>query len=121
MDYKDQLVVTGQLSDTGNPLSVNVPKSYRMGIELQTSLTPCEWFDWQLNATLSRNRIKDFTEYIYEDGWANPISIGSFAFAIGGSFQSIKFFKRASLSCAVALRKFSPEKRIGAHISNSRS
>lgn len=75
MDYKDQLVVTGQLSDTGNPLSVNVPKSYRMGIELQTSLTPCEWFDWQLNATLSRNRIKDFTEYIYEDGWANPISI----------------------------------------------
>ena len=75
MDYKDQLVVTGQLSDTGNPLSVNVPKSYRMGIELQTSLTPCEWFDWQLNATLSRNRIKDFAEYIYEDGWANPISI----------------------------------------------
>ena len=30
---------------------------------------------------------------------------GSFAFAIGGSFQSIRFFKRASLSCAVALRK----------------
>ena len=37
------------------------------------------------------------------------------------SFQSIKFFRRASLSCAVDLRKFSPEKRIGAHISNSRS
>lgn len=75
MDYKDQLVVTGQLSDTGNPLSVNVPHSYRMGIELQTSLMPCEWFDWQLNATLSRNRIKDFVEYIYEDEWTNPISI----------------------------------------------
>ncbi len=75
MDYKDQLVVTGQLSDTGNPLSVNVPSSYRMGIELQGALRPVEWFDWQLNATLSRNRIKDFVEYVYEDEWTNPITI----------------------------------------------
>lgn len=75
MDYKDQLVVTGQLSDTGNPLSVNVPDSYRMGIELQGSLRPVEWFDWQANATLSRNRIKNFVEYIYEDEWTNPITI----------------------------------------------
>ncbi|MDE7161001.1 MAG: TonB-dependent receptor [Muribaculaceae bacterium] len=73
MDYKDQLVVTGQLSDTGNPLSVNVPRSYRMGIELQGALRPARWFDWQLNATLSRNRIKDFHEYIYLDEWADPI------------------------------------------------
>lgn len=75
MDYKDQLVVTGQLSDTGNPLSVNVPDSYRMGVELQGALRPVSWFDWQINATLSRNRIKDFVEYIYEDEWTNPITI----------------------------------------------
>lgn len=75
MDYKDQLVATGQLSDTGNPLSVNVPDSYRMGVEFQGALRPCSWFDWQLSATLSRNRIKDFTEYIYEDEWTNPITI----------------------------------------------
>lgn len=74
MDYKDQLVVTGQLSDTGNAISVNVPKSYRMGIELQGALHPINWFDWQLNATLSRNRIKNFVEYIYEDEWTNPIA-----------------------------------------------
>lgn len=74
MDYKDQLVVTGQLSDTGNPLSVNVPKSYRMGIELQGALRPVKWFDWQINATLSRNRIKNFVEYIYENEWTNPIT-----------------------------------------------
>ncbi|MDE6638199.1 MAG: TonB-dependent receptor [Muribaculaceae bacterium] len=75
MDYKNQLVVTGELSDTGNAISVNVPKSYRMGIELQGALRPIYWFDWQINATLSRNRIKNFTEYIYEDEWTNPISI----------------------------------------------
>lgn len=75
MDYKNQLVVTGQLSDTGNAISVNVPKSYRMGVELQGAVRPVDWFDWQLNATISRNRIKNFTEYIYEDEWTNPISI----------------------------------------------
>lgn len=75
MDYKDQLVVTGQLSDTGNAISVNVPDSYRMGVEFQGALRPLSWFDWQLNATLSRNRIKNFVEYIYEDEWTNPISI----------------------------------------------
>ena len=74
MDYKDQLVVTGQLSDTGNALSVNTPSSYRMGIELQAALRPCRWFDWDINDTLSRNRIKNFTEYIYEDEWTNPIA-----------------------------------------------
>lgn len=74
MDYKDQLVVTGQLSDTGNPLSVNVPSSYRMGLELQAALRPARWFDWSINATFSRNRIRDFVEYIYEDGWTNPIT-----------------------------------------------
>ncbi len=74
MDYKDQLVVTGQLSDTGNALSVNVPSSYRMGIELQAALRPANWFDWDINATLSRNRIKNFVEYIYEDEWTNPIT-----------------------------------------------
>jgi len=74
MDYKNQLVVTGQLSDTGNAICVNVPDSYRAGIELQGALRPVQWFDWQINATLSRNRIKNFVEYIYEDEWTNPIS-----------------------------------------------
>lgn len=74
MDYKDQLVTTGELSDTGNMLTVNVPDSYRMGAELQGALRPCSWFDWGINATLSRNRIKNFTEYIYGDG-PDPITI----------------------------------------------
>ncbi len=74
MLYKDQLVATGELSDTGNAISVNVPDSYRMGMEIQTALKPCDWFEWQFNLTWSRNRIKNFVEYIYEDEWTNPIS-----------------------------------------------
>ncbi|MBD5257620.1 MAG: TonB-dependent receptor [Barnesiella sp.] len=76
MYYKDQLVATGQLSDTGNPVSENVSSSYRAGIELQLGLKPCQWFDWNINATLSRNRIKDFVEYIYDDNdYASYITI----------------------------------------------
>ncbi|MDE6131475.1 MAG: TonB-dependent receptor, partial [Muribaculaceae bacterium] len=44
-------------------------------VELQGVLRPVSWFEWQFNATLSRNRIKNFVEYIYEDEWTNPISI----------------------------------------------
>lgn len=76
MDYKDQLVLNGRLSDTGNPLSVNVPKSYRMGVELQADFRPCSWFDWEISATLSKNRIKNFSQYVYnwgEDDGESPI------------------------------------------------
>lgn len=75
MDYHNQLVLTGQLSDTGNPVSVNVPKSYRAGVELEGGWRVLESLDLSVNATLSRNRILDFTEYIYEDEWHNPIAI----------------------------------------------
>ncbi len=75
MDYTDQLVLTGQLSDTGNAMSVNVPDSYRAGMELMLGVQPCSWFNWNINTTLSRNRIKNFTEMIYEDEWTNPIEI----------------------------------------------
>lgn len=94
MDYKDQLVLTGALSDTGNPLSVNATRSYRCGIELQGALRLCPWFDWQINATFSRNRIKDFTEYIYEDEWTNPISryIGSTTIAFSPSVTANNAF-----------------------------
>lgn len=91
MDYKDQLVVTGMLSDTGNPVSVNVPKSYRMGIELQGELKPVEWFDWQVNATLSRNRIKNFVEYIFNDEWYNPEEPDGGAMAIDCGDTPIAF------------------------------
>ena len=67
MDYKDQLVLTGELNEIGEPLAANIPDSYRAGIELMAGLTlPCG-FRWDANATFSRNRIKNFTEVLYDD------------------------------------------------------
>lgn len=73
MDYKDQLIPTGELNDTGAAMSINVPKSYRMGIELISALRmPCG-FRWEASATFSKNRIKDFVETLYgrDDNWAD--------------------------------------------------
>ena len=71
MDYKDQLVLTGELNEIGEAVAANVPKSYRMGLELMAGVKlPCG-FQWDINATLSRNRIKDFVEtlYGYDTDW----------------------------------------------------
>lgn len=68
MDYKDQLVLTGELNEIGEPMANNVSDSYRMGIELMAGIKlPCG-FQWDINATLSKNRVQDFTETLFEDG-----------------------------------------------------
>ncbi|WP_163321899.1 TonB-dependent receptor [Draconibacterium mangrovi] len=67
MNYKDQLVVTGQINDVGSAIMVNVDKSYRTGIELQAGVQIATDFQWNGNTTLSINKIKDFTEYV--DNW----------------------------------------------------
>ena len=63
MIYKDQLVPTGELSDVGYPIMTNVDKSYRLGLELMAGIKPAEFIDWNLNMTMSRNKILNFTEY----------------------------------------------------------
>ena len=67
MDYSDQLVLTGELNEIGEPLAANIPDSYRAGIELMAGANlPCG-LAWDANATFSRNRIKNFTEVLYDD------------------------------------------------------
>ena len=67
MHYKDQLALTGELNEIGEPLADNIPDSYRAGIELMASAALPFGFSWEANATLSRNRIKEFTEVLYDD------------------------------------------------------
>jgi len=67
MDYDDQLVLTGEINDVGSPVMTNVEKSYRAGIELQTAIKIADKIEWEMNTTLSRNRIKNFTEHV--DNW----------------------------------------------------
>ncbi|GHS98571.1 TonB-dependent receptor [Bacteroidia bacterium] len=71
MDYKDQLVLTGKVNEIGEPLTSNVPDSYRMGIELLLGAQITNALKWNGNLTLSRNKIKNYTEYVLvDDGYA---------------------------------------------------
>ncbi len=67
MYYNHQLALTGQINDVGSPIMVNVDKSYRTGMELNWGIKILPALQWDANATFSKNKIKDFTEYI--DDW----------------------------------------------------
>ena len=67
MLYRDQLVMTGAINDVGAAVMTNVPHSYRTGIELSSKIRLFKPLTWDANLTLSRNKIKQFTELI--DNW----------------------------------------------------
>ena len=67
MQYKNQLVLTGALNDVGAASRINIPESYRAGIELEASWTLTKKLSWQGNIALSQNKIKNFSEYISID------------------------------------------------------
>ncbi len=69
MNYTNQLVNTGKINNVGSAIMTNIPESYRAGIELSGAFRFYEIIDWQVNATFSKNRIKNFTEYV--DDWDN--------------------------------------------------
>lgn len=72
MDYTDQFVQTGAVSDIGEALTTNIKKSYRMGIELQAGVNVTKWLTIEGNAALSQNKIKDFDEVVEDwDDWDN--------------------------------------------------
>lgn len=64
MDYKDQFVQTGAVSDIGEKLTTNIKDSYRMGVELQAGVNVTPWLTLEGNAALSQNIIKDFDEVV---------------------------------------------------------
>lgn len=68
MDYKNQLVLTGEVNDVGASVRTNVPDSYRAGIELQGTYQISRQLTWNANATFSRNKIREFTEVLYDYG-----------------------------------------------------
>jgi len=79
MLYKDQLVLTGKINDVGAFTRTNAPDSYRMGIELQGGVRMTHWLNAAANVTLSRNKIRNFTEFYddYDNGGQKAIPHGT--------------------------------------------
>jgi len=69
MLYLNQLILTGEINDVGAPIMVNVDNSYRAGLELMAGMKITEKIKWDVNVTLSKNKIKNYTEFV--DDWDN--------------------------------------------------
>jgi Outer membrane receptor proteins, mostly Fe transport len=61
MQYKDQLVLTGDISNTGYSLRKNSGKSYRTGIEIDANITLSPKWVWNPNISYSKNKNIDYT------------------------------------------------------------
>jgi len=77
MLYNNQLVLTGQINNTGAAIMENVKNSYRLGLELVANYQPVKFFHWKIAGTFSLNKILNYEHFIetYDTIW-NPIGDG---------------------------------------------
>lgn len=61
MNYTNQLVLTGAIDDVGAPIRASSGKSYRLGLEVEASVSITEQLNWSPNLAVSTNKNKDFT------------------------------------------------------------
>jgi iron complex outermembrane receptor protein len=71
MLYHNQLVLTGQINNTGAAIMTNVENSYRTGLELVASYQPVKFFQWKIAGTFSLNKIRNYEHFIekYDKYW----------------------------------------------------
>ena len=102
MDYKDQFVLTGELDNIGEAVTRNLDKSYRLGVELTAAWKPVDWFQWDANATWSRNRVKDIAVTL-EDGETNYTIDGEtpLSFSPDFIFNNVFTFQYAGFKAAI--------------------
>lgn len=70
MDYDNQFVLTGAQDSNGEMVARNIKDSYRMGVELTMGLRPFKGFNWDLNATFSKNRAKNMNVTVINPDWS---------------------------------------------------
>ena len=59
MLYDEQLILTGEIDDVGNPKRTNSGSSYRIGLEIENRINISELFSFETNLTLSSNKNKN--------------------------------------------------------------
>ena len=125
MFYKDQLVLTGKVNDVGEYIRQNVPDSYRLGLEFDGKWQISNRFSWAATAALSRNKIKNFSEYIddYDTGTQIQNDYTDTDIAFSPSFvasSELSFKPLANLEIA-ALSKYVSKQYLDNTSNNSRS
>jgi len=99
MKYKDQLVLTGALTDVGDFIRANSGESYRVGLELDASIIVSKHVQWHPNLSISSNTNIDFYNAA-ADSFSNT-AISYSPNLIGGSnlvFTPVEKLQLAALS-----------------------
>ncbi len=137
MDFRNEIAPIGALSYIGNPLSKNVPSSYRRGIEADATYRGISRWLLTANATESMNRIRQYTDstgdvpIIYRN--VEPLltprfqSFGRAQFsptsvidlAVQGRYQSVAFLQNTSDRRYVLPAAFDMDASIGWRIGNN--
>jgi iron complex outermembrane receptor protein len=79
MEFRDEIALSGELSEIGLPVRRNVPRSYRRGLELELDWAP--YPKWRVlgSANLSRNRIDEWTQhydvYAPSGAWVDSVAV----------------------------------------------
>ncbi len=69
MDFRDEIVPTGQLNDNDEPIFGNAPKSVHRGVELSLSAKLPASLTFSGHVSLSDNTFSEYTEYDYDANW----------------------------------------------------
>ena len=64
MEFRDEIALTGELSEVGLPLRRNVDDSTRRGLEVDLKWLAAARWSLRLSANLSRNRIREWTQFV---------------------------------------------------------
>ncbi|MBP5498811.1 MAG: TonB-dependent receptor [Muribaculaceae bacterium] len=87
MDYDNQFVLTGAQDANGEMVARNIKDSYRMGVELTFGLRPFRGFQWDLNATLSRNCARNMEVTVINEDWSeSTANVGTTRLAYSPGF-----------------------------------
>jgi iron complex outermembrane recepter protein len=111
MRYNNQLVMTGALNDVGSPIFTNSGKSYRLGLEIESTIALTDRLILNPNITLSQNKNEDF--YFQRDGVIQDLGNTNIAYSpsiVAGNRFSYLPIKELQLSL---LSKFVGEQYMG--------
>jgi len=65
MNFRDEIVPTGQIDDNGVPISGNAARSLHQGVELSCRYAPVGWLTFSGNVSYNDARLKSHAEYDY--------------------------------------------------------
>jgi len=71
MEFRDEIALSGELSEIGLPVRRNVPRSHRRGFELDLQWQATQELRLRAAASFSRNRIDEWTQFydVYDESF----------------------------------------------------